>query len=67
MRQIIKVVLTIVILFAVFFAKAQTTDSVRIAINDTLTQQNKTIIPTGILAENGIYINHSPPLHYFFK
>lgn len=38
--------------FSSFFAKAQTTDSVRIAINNILAPLNKTLIPTGILAEN---------------
>lgn len=40
------------ICFFSFFAKAQTTDSVRIAINNILAPLNKTLIPTGILAEN---------------
>lgn len=34
------------------FAKAQETDSVRIAINNILSPLNKILIPTGILAKN---------------
>lgn len=54
MKQIIKHIhtigLTIVVLFCGFLAKGQTTDSVRIAINNILAPLNKTLIPTGILA-----------------
>ena len=47
-----KIILIIGILFSGSFANAQTTDSVRIAINNILSPLNKTLIPTGILAEN---------------
>ena len=47
-----KIVLAILICLSSFFANAQTTDSVRIAINNILAPLNKTLIPTGILAEN---------------
>ena len=47
-----KVAVTITIIFFFQYAKAQTTDSVRIAINNILAPLNKTLIPTGILAEN---------------
>ena len=49
----LKIALIIAISFFSFFAKAQDTDSVRIAINNILAPLNKTLIPTGILAENG--------------
>lgn len=48
----LKFALSIAICFCSFFTKAQTTDSVRIAINNILAPLNKTLIPTGILAEN---------------
>ena len=48
----LKVVLIIAISFLSSFAKGQDTDSVRIAINNILAPLNKTLIPTGILAEN---------------
>lgn len=48
----LKIALIISISFFSFFAKAQDTDSVRIAINNILAPLNKTLIPTGILAEN---------------
>ena len=48
----LKIALIIAISFFSFFAKAQDTDSVRIAINNILAPLNKTLIPTGILAEN---------------
>ena len=48
----IKIAFTIAIFFCSFFAKAQTTDSVRLAINYILAPLDKTSIPTGILAEN---------------
>ena len=48
----VKIALIIGISFLSFFAKAQDTDSVRIAINNILAPLNKTLIPTGILAEN---------------
>ena len=48
----LKFILIIAICFLNNFAKAQTTDSVRIAINNILAPLNKTLIPTGILAEN---------------
>lgn len=44
--------LIIIASFLSIFAKAQDTDSVRIAINNILAPLNKTLIPTGILAEN---------------
>ena len=47
-----KMVLTIAICFISILANAQTTDSVRLAINNILAPLNKTLIPTGILAEN---------------
>jgi len=43
---------TILVFFCSFSSKAQTIDSVRIAINNILAPLNKTLIPTGILAEN---------------
>ena len=49
----LKIAFIIAISFFSFFAKAQDTDSVRIAINNILAPLNKTLIPTGILAENG--------------
>ena len=70
MQKIIKYIyktgLTILIIFCSFLTKAQNTDSVRIAINNILAPLNKSLIPTSILAENIIYINHSPPTHNFF-
>ena len=48
----LKIALIIAISFFSFFSKAQDTDSVRIAINNVLAPLNKTLIPTGILAEN---------------
>ena len=48
----LKIALIISISFFSFFAKAQDTDSVRIAINNILAPLDKTLIPTGILAEN---------------
>ena len=48
----INILLTISICFLSMLAKAQTTDSVRLAINYILAPLNKTLIPTGILAEN---------------
>ena len=48
----LKIALIIAISFFSFFAKAQDTDSVRIAINNILAPLNKALIPTGILAEN---------------
>lgn len=48
----LRIALIIAIIFLSFFAKAQETDSVRIAINNILAPLNKTLIPTGILAEN---------------
>ena len=47
-----KIALIIAISFFSFLAKGQDTDSVRIAINNILAPLNKTLIPTGILAEN---------------
>lgn len=47
-----KIVLLIALFFFNLIAKAQNTDSVRIAINNILAPLNKTLIPTGILAEN---------------
>ena len=47
-----KIELVILICFFSLFAKSQITDSVRIAINNILAPLNKTLIPTGILAEN---------------
>jgi len=44
--------LIIIASFFNIYAKAQDTDSVRIAINNILAPLNKTLIPTGILAEN---------------
>ena len=51
-KAIYRIVLTITICLSSIFAKAQTTDSVRLAINNILAPLNKTLIPTGILAEN---------------
>lgn len=51
-KIIIRIVLTVNLFFCCFFTKAQTSDSVRIAINNILAPLNKTLIPTGILAEN---------------
>ena len=51
-KAIYRIVLTIAICLSSIFAKAQTTDSVRLAINNILAPLNKTLIPTGILAEN---------------
>ena len=48
----LKITFFIAISFSSFFSKAQDTDSVRIAINNVLAPLNKTLIPTGILAEN---------------
>ena len=48
----LRIALIIAINFISFFTKGQDTDSVRIAINNILAPINKTIIPTGILAEN---------------
>ena len=48
----LKIVLIIATSFLSFFAIGQDTDSVRIAINNILAPLNKTLIPTGILAEN---------------
>ena len=48
----LKIVLIIAISIFSFTAKAQETDSVRIAINNILAPLNKSLIPTGILAEN---------------
>jgi hypothetical protein len=48
----VNIVLTFAICFFSLFAQAQTTDSVRIAINNILAPLNKSLIPTGILAEN---------------
>ena len=48
----IKLALVITISLFSNLAKAQETDSVRIAINNILAPLNKTLIPTGILAEN---------------
>ncbi len=47
-----KIALILAISFFGLFTKAQDTDSVRIAINNILAPLNKTLIPTGILAEN---------------
>ena len=47
-----KFVLLIIILISSLYANAQNTDSVRIAINNILAPLDKTLIPTGILAEN---------------
>lgn len=48
----LRIALIIAISFLSFLTKAQETDSVRIAINNILAPLNKTLIPTGILAEN---------------
>ena len=48
----LKIALIIATSFFIFLAKGQDTDSVRIAINNILAPLNKTLIPTGILAEN---------------
>ena len=52
MKKIKLTGLTLALIFFSFFAKAQTTGSVRIAINNILAPLDKTVIPTGILAEN---------------
>ena len=49
---LVKLALVITISFFSNFTNAQETDSVRIAINNILAPLNKTLIPTGILAEN---------------
>ena len=48
----LKFALIVAISIFSFTAKAQETDSVRIAINSILAPLNKALIPTGILAEN---------------
>lgn len=48
----LRIALLIAISFLSISTKAQDTDSVRIAINNILAPLNKTLIPTGILAEN---------------
>ena len=48
----LRIALIIAISFLSISTKAQETDSVRIAINNILAPLNKTLIPTGILAEN---------------
>ncbi len=48
----VKLALVITISFFSYFTNAQETDSVRIAINNILAPLNKSLIPTGILAEN---------------
>lgn len=48
----VKLALVITISFFSHFSNAQETDSVRIAINNILAPLNKSLIPTGILAEN---------------
>ena len=60
--HIFKIVFVILMCLSSFLANAQTTDSVRIAINNILAPLNKAIIPTGILAEN-----KSPPLNLFMQ
>ena len=65
-KHILKIGLSIFIFFSSLLVNAQNTDSVRIAINNILAPLNKTLILTGILAENIIYINHSPPTQNFF-
>ncbi len=47
-----RIAIVLAILFFSHFAKAQTTDSVRDAINYILAPLNKALVPTGILAEN---------------